>query len=79
MTGEIRTRLKALHVLLENARELLEAARLDAWDEELDGSGLCIDSEYEYLSDCLEAVEDASWHLDDALTFAGKPSGGDLS
>ena len=79
MTGEIRTRLEALQVVLEDARKLLEAARLDAWDEELDASGLCIDSEYEYLSDCLEDIEDASWHLDDALTFAGKPSGGDLS
>ena len=79
MTGEIRTRLKALQVVLENARKLLEAARRDAWDEELDASGLCIDSEYEYLSDCLEDIEDASWHLDDAFTFAGEPSGGDLS
>ena len=79
MTGEMRKRLEALQVVLEAARELLEAARLDAWDEELDGSGLCFDSEHEYLSDCLEDIEDASWRLADALAFAGKPSGGDLS
>ena len=79
MTGEMRKRLEALQAVLEDARKLLDAARLDAWDEALDGLGLGFDSEHEYLSDCLEAIEAASWRLDGALTFAGKPSGGDLS
>ena len=74
MTGEMRKRLEALQVHLEDARKLLEAARLDAWDEDLDGSGFCFDSEYEYLSDCLEDIEDVAWHLDDALTFGGESS-----
>ena len=79
MTGEMRKRLEALQAVLEDARKLLEAARLDAWDEELDGYALCSDSEYDYLLHCLEDIEDASSYLDDALAFAGKPSGGDLS
>ena len=69
MTVEVRKRLEAMHGVLESAMVSLDALRLSVYDENLDGAGLTIPTEYTYLLDASESLEDALFFIEDALNF----------
>lgn len=69
MTGEVRKRLETMHGVLENANVSLDALRLSVFDENLDGAGSMITTEFTYLLDASDALEDAMYSIEGALNF----------